>query len=135
MRVITTLATVATSAALALAALGVATAPAATGSTVSCKPVSAAHGSASGIRARSAGCRTGRGVARDFVSRSGCKLQRACRADGFKCVSAEDNPNVTHYPVTCADAPRRITFTADTPTSPPTASDDPGILGPLLSGS
>ena len=56
-----------------------------------CRPVATNHASANGIRVRHVGCKIGRTVAKTFISRLQCKLQRMCTVVGFSCASPDTN--------------------------------------------
>src|SRR3954469_12901168 len=57
--------------------------------TAKCRSVATTHASADGIRAKHTGCKLGRTVAKTFISRLQCKLERQCTVVGFDCSTPE----------------------------------------------
>jgi hypothetical protein len=84
------------------------------GGPTKCRAVATTHASADGIRVRHADCKLGRTVAKTFISRLQCKLQRQCTVVGFDCATPETgSEDVSVFREHCARGKeKRVAFTA-----------------------
>ena len=79
-----------------------------------CANVTTSTASATGIRTKHVGCHIARGIAKTFINRTMCKLQRECTVSGYDCSTPETGEEDTLvFRETCGKGEEnKVSFTA-----------------------
>src|SRR4051812_31818180 len=79
-----------------------------------CSSVTTSTASATGIRAKHAGCFIARSIAKTFINRTMCKLQRECSVSGYDCTTPEtgEEDTVTFRETCTKGEEQKVSFTA-----------------------